>query len=61
MTQKLTYHKILITYIVKGIVKSMEVSVTDETHDLILAERIDAIKAGHHITDKDITVQEGLL
>lgn len=57
----MTYRKVYITYKVGGRTKSIETYVTDETHDLIVAERISAIKQAHGIEDKDITVQEGLL
>ena len=57
----MTYTTITITYIVKGKPKEMKLTVTDETREMILAERIEEIMRAHKITERDITVQGGLL
>lgn len=57
----MTYQRIRIEYIVRGKPYHIYVSVLPETRELIIAERIAEIISKHHITERDIIVQEVLL
>lgn len=48
-------------YQVRGTLMSKELSVLPETRELIIAENIAEIVLKHHITERDIIVQEVLL
>lgn len=57
----MTYQRIRIIYNVHGRLMEKELSVLPETRDIIIAENIAEITSKHHITERDIIVQEVLL
>lgn len=57
----MTYQRIRIIYNVRGTLYEKELSVLAETKELIIAENIAEITSKHHITERDIMVQEVLL
>ena len=57
----MTYQRIRIIYQVRGKLMEKELSVLPETRELIIASNIAEIVSKHHITERDIIVQEVLL